>query len=468
MIIWLAIFGTIYTLLLSYTSYIAKKERNLDPKEFALGGGNLNVFLGVLTYSATLFSTFTLMGMPNFFRTHGVGAWIFLGVTDVAMAFLIILFGLRIHKVFQQRNFYSMGSFLKHSYQSKLASNIFLIGIFIFLIPYASIQIKGISSFLAISAPIKLSETYWSVVMLSIILSYSSVGGFKAIVYSDAIQGLILLAVVWLISFACLENVGGFGEMFNVIKENDPKLLSIPGPKGLLDFQFLFASFLSIVIMPVTQPQLTTRLIAMKNRKQLRMMAPSVAFFVIAVILPATILGMYGAVKYPTQTPQEFWNGLLIQDQSPVIAALTIIGLIAAAMSTTDSQLFALGNESTILLKDDKNVQAKTKGLIFIFAVGALLFSIFSTDNLVPLARLSFAGTGVLAPMILLAIFSEENQKLGLLVPILSLVGLIIFITSTLIYSKVYFAGIRIELILYFVLSLVAIFTYFQSKKKTA
>ena len=465
MLIWLLIFGFIYILLLSYTSYLAKKERNLDPKAFALGGGNLNVFLGVLTYSATLFSTFTLMGMPNFFRTHGVGAWIFLGVTDVAMAFLIILFGLKIHKVFQERNYYSMGVFLKGSYQNKYASYIFLFGIFIFLIPYASIQIKGISSFLATSAPIKLNETYWSVIMLAAILSYSSVGGFKAIVYSDAIQGLILLIVVWLICYTCLDHIGGFENIFIQVKEKNEKLLSIPGPKGLLDFQFLLSSFLSIIIMPITQPQLTTRLIAMKNRKKLRLMAPSVAFFVIAVIFPATILGMYGAVKYPDMTPTDFWNHLLIKDQSATIGALTIVGLIAAAMSTTDSQLFALGNEATILLKKDKNVQSKTKILIFLFAVSSLIFSMFSTDNLVPLARLSFSGTAILAPMILLAIFSESHHKLGMILPVLSFISLFIFLFACVAYHETHLGGIRIELILYFILSLVGILIYYKNKK---
>ena len=467
MILWLTIFGLMYILILSYTSYLAKKEKNLEPEMFALGGGNLNVFLGVLTYSATLFSTFTLMGMPNFFRTHGVGAWIFLGVTDVAMAFLVILFGLRIHKVFKERGHYSMGTFLKESYKSKYASYIFLFGIFTFLVPYAAIQIKGISSFLEVSAPIKLSEFYWSVVMLAAILTYSSVGGFKAIVYSDAIQGLILLVVVWLISFSCIEAAGGIENIFRTVEQSNKELLSIPGPKGLLNFQFLLSAFLSIIIMPVTQPQLTTRLIAMSSEKKLKMMAPSVAFFVIAVILPATFLGMYGAIKYADVSAQEFWKGILITDQSNAIAALTIVGLIAAAMSTTDSQLFALGNEASILLQKDEKVRQKTKGLIFLFAVASLLFSIFSDTGLVQLARLSFAGTAILAPMILLAIFSPRNIELGFFMPIISFISLILFMLCSFIFKIQMIAGIRVELILYSILTISAICNYKIAVRKT-
>ena len=75
MSIW--ILGGLYMIGLVIASKMASDRQTGDAKSFILGGSNLNVFLGVLTYGATLFSTFTLMGMPNLFRVHGVGAWIF-------------------------------------------------------------------------------------------------------------------------------------------------------------------------------------------------------------------------------------------------------------------------------------------------------------------------------------------------------------------------------------------------------
>lgn len=473
MITWLVIFGGIYLLFLSYTSYIANKENSAidqqDPKSFAIGGGNINMFLGVLTYSATLFSTFTLMGMPNFFRTHGVGAWIFLGVTDVAMTFIVLFIGLKIHRTFKKEKFYSVGTFLRHKYKSKYAAYIFLLGVFVFLVPYMAIQIKGISSFLEVAAPIKLSEVYWSVVMLSIILTYSSVGGFKAIVYSDAIQGTILLFVVWIISYNCLDFAGGIGNMFQALKVQSPqsvKLLSTPGPKGLLSFQFLFASFIAIIAMPITQPQLTTRLIAMKSEKTLKKMAPSVAFFAIAVILPATFIGMYGAIKFADSTTQEFWFKVLVQEQPEALGALALIGLIAAAMSTTDSQLFALGNEASIFLEKDKNVQSKTKLLILLFTLTSLLFSIFSDNGLVQLARVSFSGTALLAPMILLSLYGREKGSLSLFTPVATLLGLLFFIYTTFINTNIKFIfGLRIDLFLFIVLSLIAIINLIKANR---
>ena len=63
-----------------------------------MGGSKIGVMVGMLTFAATLFSTFTLLGMPEFFRTHGVGSWIFLAIADAAMFFLILWFGVHLRR----------------------------------------------------------------------------------------------------------------------------------------------------------------------------------------------------------------------------------------------------------------------------------------------------------------------------------------------------------------------------------
>ena len=84
--------GAIYILLL-VTFTLLTKSKEKDSKTYFLAGGNLGTFLGLFTFAATLFSTFTLLGMPDFFRTHGVGAWILLAVSDMVMVFGILWIG---------------------------------------------------------------------------------------------------------------------------------------------------------------------------------------------------------------------------------------------------------------------------------------------------------------------------------------------------------------------------------------
>lgn len=465
MVFYLVLFGAIYMVLLAVASSIANKKQAYDAKGYALGGGNLKFWLGLLTYCATLFSTFTLMGMPDFFRTHGVGAWIFLGLTDVFMSIVVVSFGIMVHKRFSKTEQYGVGSFLRERFNSRFTYFLYLGCVFIFLIPYAAIQIKGLSSFLNLVIPFDLSTMYWSVFMLVVILSYSSVGGFKAIVYSDAIQAIILLFVIWFVAYNCLEKSGGHYALFREVESKSPALLSVPGPKGLFDFQFLLSSFLAISIMPLTQPQLTSRLIAMKNVSLLRQMAPATAFFALIVILPSIVLGFYGAVHHGELSSQEFWANILVRDQPGWLGALSIVGLIAAAMSTTDSQLFTLGNEANIYFKKNRYLHLKTKLLIFVFAVLALLLSVYTTEKIVPLARLSFAGTALMAPMILVAITSEPQKNLGPLLPIATAISVVIFLFGYV--FKLFPAiimGLRLDLLLYACLGICGTWSFFKAK----
>ena len=73
----LLIIGSLYTGALFFLSYRSRKEIKTS-SDFMLGGAKIGLVLGFMTFAATLFSTFTLMGMPDFSRNNGVGAWVFL------------------------------------------------------------------------------------------------------------------------------------------------------------------------------------------------------------------------------------------------------------------------------------------------------------------------------------------------------------------------------------------------------
>ena len=287
----------------------------------------------------------------------------------------------------------------------------------------------------------------WSIGIVFVMLIYSELGGLKAIIYADSLQGTLLLIVVWIVAFNCLNEVGGWNALFESVANVNRDLLSTPGPKGLLSPQFLIASALAILMIPVTQPQLSTRLVIMKNYNALKRMATAVGFFAILVILPTIIIGMYGAIYYADATTSEFLGSVLLGEQHEMIAALIIIGLFAAAMSTSDSQLFAMGNEIKGLLglKEDDNLRP-VRFVILLFALSALIFSLLSSDELVLLARLSFSGTALMGPMIMLGVFSNRPQGFAMI--LLSFLALLIFILSNLGWFPKQILSFRTDLLL--------------------
>lgn len=457
---WLLIFAAIYLSALIYSAYRSKIAIKSD-KDYALP--QVGVILGFLTFSATLFSTFTLMGMPDFFRTHGVGAWIFLGVTDTALAFVALWFGLALRRRYSKANFTNVSSIIRERYTSNWAVYIYRLGIFVFLIPYVAIQIKGISEFVDFSNILNIPIWAWAALFLVIILSYSYVGGLKAIIVSDAIQGVTLLVVTTVIAYTCIQNIGGFDAFFTTLSSTQPELLSTPGPKGLLTSQFLFSSFVVIVLMPISQPQLLTRIVIMNSLKDTKRMAVAVSVFAFLIILPTIFIGLYGVMRYADAPTDAFLFGTLVTEQHAIVGALAIIGLIAAAMSTVDSQLFAIQAE-VANYKKSKNTN---KLFIIGFGIVALLLSIFSTKELVLLARVSFAGTSLLAPMVFVSIFSKSKHNS--LLPVVTFLSLLVYLVASFTswIPSVLF-GIRLDMILLVTNVIVAAFQFLKYKSAPA
>jgi len=294
---------------------------------------------------------------------------------------------------------------------------------------------------------------------------YSELGGLKAIIYADFLQGTLLLIVVWFIAFYCLNQVGGWEALFEKTQAANEQLLTAPGPNKLLTPQFLIASCIAILMIPVTQPQLSTRLVIMKDYNALKRMAVAVGIFATLVILPTIIIGLYGSIYYAEASTAEFLGGVLLSEQNNIIASLTIIGLFAAAMSTSDSQLFAMGNEVRGLMKLKENDSLRPiRIFILLFALSALLFSLISSDELVLLARLSFSGTALMGPLIILGILANKPQ--GKFMIWMSLFALIVFVLTQLNLLPQKIGLLRMDLLLMIVLSIAAFANYYIKKNE--
>ena len=455
MTLWLWIIGGLYLAALVFAT-IHSRRHTQSADDYVLAGSNVGLFLGFLTFSATVFSTFTLMGMPDFFRTHGVGAWIFLAVSDGAMVFLILALGIYLRRRVAEKGFKGMSGLLSDCYGRRWGGYVYFAGAFLFLVPYVAIQIRGIGIFLEAAFPQTLPFWGWATLIVVVMLVYSEIGGLKAIIFSDAMQGLLLMIVTWIVALGCIRYFGGVGAMFEQVGQVNEALLSTPGPNGLFSVQFLVASFFAILMYPFTQPQVAVRIVIMKDDGSMRRMAVAVGVFAILLILAtipigiveqvgqvneallstpgpnglfsvqflvasffailmypftqpqvavrivimkddgsmrrmavavgvfaillilATIpIGMYGAVRYADLSVSDFLVNVLMFDQAPIIGATVAIGLVAAAMSTADSQIFALGAEVRSLISGtERAVMLRTKLAIVFFAVAALVFAL--------------------------------------------------------------------------------------------
>ena len=111
---------------------------------------------------------------------------------------------------------------------------------FLFLIPYVAIQIRGIAIFLTAVFPEAMPSWGWSIAIVGVMLTYSEIGGLKAIMHADAVQGLTLLIVTWIMSgISCVARLrSSRNPLRDEVQVANEALLSTPGPDGLFTPQF--------------------------------------------------------------------------------------------------------------------------------------------------------------------------------------------------------------------------------------
>ncbi|NOZ81280.1 MAG: sodium:solute symporter family protein [DPANN group archaeon] len=407
-----------YLLVLLVFAYYGFRRREDTLEDFFVGRREIGKFVAFMTFSATLFSSFTLVGMPGFFYTHGIGSWVFIAFADVFMAVMIWFFGYRIWALGKKFRYITPTEFLRDRFDSNSVMIIAgLIGI-LFLLPYISIQLVGASILLSTAG---LPSLIGSLGFVLVILVYSEFGGMRTVAWTDAFQGSLFLLIGLLIGGLFL--AWHPGNLFLDVLRVDPALLSVPGPAGLFTYPMMISFFIMIIFMPATQPQLTVRFFLPKSKKVLKTMMIASPIFAFLAMLPTLVIGLGARLIDPALASGDLALPTVLTVLPGFVVALALISVIASSMSTVDSQILVL---SSIITKDlfvnlrKKKISRKARMWIarlsmFLLLGAAFLISVKPPKLIVTLSILSFAGTLQLLPAMMGALFWRRTTKWGAL-----------------------------------------------------
>lgn len=420
---------------LFYIGYRGWRVRGRGLGEFFVAGRSIGGAVGFLTWSATLFSAFTLVGLPGFFYTHGIGSWVFIAFADTYMGVLFYLIGRRLWRLSRQFDFITPTELLGYRFASPGLSILAVAVSTLFLLPYIAIQMIGVGRLLEGATDGRIPYLWGSVLLLLVVLVYSEMGGLRAVAWTDALQGLVFFILFYVAAaFFVGKEWGGIGPMFRHVADVQPGLLSAPGPKSYFTYGSLVSLFLLIIGMPLTQPQLCVRFFIPRSERSLRIMTVASSTFATLVVIPALLIGLGGAVIFPNlRSGDLLLSAVLTRYVPPFLAGLVICAVIVAAMSTVDSQILVLGSlyakdiYSNLSRRDRTDRQQMRVARVAVFAcmAAAFLLSLRPVPLIIQLSILSFAGTLQLAPAYLAALFWPRATRLGALASILVGTGML-------------------------------------------
>ncbi len=409
-------------LLIGYYAY--KRTSNLT--DYMLGGRSLGPAVTALSAGASDMSGWLMMGLPGAMFAQGLSAsWIAIGLTLGAYAnWLYVAPRLRTYTEVAN-NSITIPSFLENRFGDgsrmlRLASALVIMIFFTF---YVSSGLVSGGVLFENTFHLSYTTGLWIVGLVTI--AYTLFGGFLAVSWTDAVQGLIMVIALILVPFVTVLTSGGWDSTFTEIRTIDPSLLDIFKGTSLIGIISLFAWGLGYF----GQPHIIVRFMAITSTKEIKKARSIGMSWMIFSVVGAMLTGLFGIALYSKQgwtlsDPETIFIQLGTILFHPIITGFLLAAILAAIMSTISSQLLVTSSSLTEdIFKTFLNRSATDKELVtvgrlsvLLVAVIAFLLALNKNDTILDLVGYAWAGFGAsFGPVILLSLYWKRMNKWGAL-----------------------------------------------------
>ncbi|HRP86494.1 MAG TPA: sodium/proline symporter PutP [Gammaproteobacteria bacterium] len=259
------------------------------------------------------------------------------------------------------------------------------------------------------------------------VLAYTFIGGFLAVSWTDALQGMLMLVALVLVACVGVAVTGGFDGLANGLEAANPALLSAFTDSAGAPLTFIaVASLLGWGLGYFGQPHILARFMAVRSAGELTASRRIAVGWVTIALLAATLVGLAGAawLDPPLQgaDSEKVFMAMAAALLHPVVAGICLAGILAAVMSTADSQLLVASSAvSEDLYRDLLRPNAAPGELLWIgrfavivIAIGAFLLALDPDSKVLDLVAYAWAGFGAsFGPTILASLYWRRMSLAG-------------------------------------------------------
>ncbi len=410
-------------------------------EDYFIGGRSMGGFVLAMTIIASYTSASSFVGGPGVAYRFGL-SWVLLAMIQVPTTFLTLgILGKRFAIMARKTRSVTITDYLRARYDSDAVVILCSVALIIFFMTAMLAQfIGGARLFQTVTGyPYIVGLTLFGI---SVVL-YTAVGGFRAVVLTDAIQGIVMVVAVVVILLAVIKAGGGMEQCMASLKAIDPGLITPTGPKDAIPQPFTLSFWVLVGIGILGLPQTTQRCMAYKDSRAMHNAMVIGTLLIGFMILCAHLAGALGRAVLPDLPAGDLaMPSLIVELLSPVWAGVFIAGPLAAIMSTVDSMLLLVcaaiikdlyihyrlkGDASRITL-----VSLKQASLVCTIVIGLMVFlaAIEPPDLLVWINLFAFGGLeAVFLCPIVLGLYWEKANATGAIASIIFGVSTFIALT---------------------------------------
>ena len=403
-------------------------QRTKNSTDYFLGGRSLGPWPAALSAGASDMSGWLLLGLPGYAYASGIEAFWLAGglLVGTWLNWLISAKRLRTYSI--TTDALTLPEFFSRRFNdnSKLIQVISAFFILLFFLFYTS---SGLV------AGGKLFETvfgldYTTAVIIGTVcvVSYTLFGGFLAVSWTDLVQGLLMAAALMIVPIAAME--GGVGQLSADLTNINPQLLTLwNDTKGEPLSAIAIISLVAWGLGYFGQPHILARFKAARSNKDLTTARRIAVVWTALSMVGAMLVGLVGLI-YVTNSGVSIDDGekifmLLVNSIfHPVVAGVLLAAILAAIMSTADSQLLvsssALAEDfyKQLVKKDATSEEIVMVGRIAVVVISivALILAMTPDSSVLGLVSYAWAGFGAaFGPALILSLYWSRMNRNGAL-----------------------------------------------------
>ena len=393
---------------------VVSYRRSKTATDFMVGGRSLNFYVTALSAQASDMSSWLFMAYPGLIFTFGGGSiWVAIGLF-VGMWLLWTFIAPRLRVETERTGSLTLNAYFAARFGDErgwLRSVSAALSILYFTF-YVAAGLVGIGYLF--ESVLGFDRVLGMSVGIFVVMVYTTVGGFYSIAWVDTWQALFLLAMIVLVPILALVDLGGFGQLQLYGRSWSPAPTVSNVVYGVLGWGLAYFG----------QPHILTKFMGIKRPEDLRKSKYVGLSWQFVCLVAATLVGFLGIAFFHGYLDNDELVFVLMVKQlfHPFIGGLVLSGVLAATISTMDSQILVLVSTlSQDVYHRFFSKRASGKEMVWVsrlcvvlVCVLAYIAALFSHQNVLTLVLYSWAGLGsAFGPVLLLALHSKRINFAG-------------------------------------------------------
>ncbi|MDB4142661.1 sodium:solute symporter family protein [Akkermansiaceae bacterium] len=434
----------IYLALLLGLALFSKTLFRGTSKDYFVASHSIGPFMLLMSVFGTTMTAFALVGSTGKAFSLGIGTYGLMasssGLIHAACFFMI---GIKLWAIGKRYGYVTQIQYFRARFESKAFGYLLFPILVALVIPYLLIGVIGAAKTIAGVTVAKgpklgafpeffestngaIPEWLTGIVICGVVLTYIFAGGSRATAWANTFQTLVFMVMGILAFYLISTKLGGVGAAIEQASDAHKvrTLSEAASGKEIGVSKWVFLTYMFVPLSVGMFPHLFQHWLTAKSAKSFKLTVIAHPICIMIVWVPCVLIGVWATGQLPANAPSgavlAIMVGKLVQD--PIVVGLVTAGILAAIMSSLDSQFLCLGTMFTndIVLHDtkksysDKQILLIARGFIIgIVALVYILALVFMKKNIFELAVWSFSGFAGLTPLVIAALYWKRATKAG-------------------------------------------------------